>query len=59
MELEKTKAIIEAILFAAGRIVKSSELILVLEKMKKRFKQLLKACNKIIKQIIAELKLFK
>ena len=32
MEIEKSKAIIEAILFAAGRIVKSSELILVLEK---------------------------
>ena len=32
MEIEKTKAIIEAILFAAGRIVKTSELILVLEK---------------------------
>lgn len=32
MELEKTKAIIEAILFAAGRIVKINELILVLEK---------------------------
>ena len=29
MEIEKSKAIIEAILFAAGRIVKYSELILV------------------------------
>lgn len=32
MEEEKTKAIIEAILFAAGRVVKVNELILVLEK---------------------------
>lgn len=32
MEIEKLKAIIEAILFSAGRIVKVSELILVLEK---------------------------
>ncbi len=32
MEINKTKSIIEAILFAAGRTVKTSELILVLEK---------------------------
>ncbi len=32
MEVEKIKAIIEAILFSAGRIVKINELILVLEK---------------------------
>ena len=32
MDIEKTKAIIEAILFAAGRVVKINELVLVLEK---------------------------
>ena len=32
MEVEKMKAIIEAILFSAGRVVKINELILVLEK---------------------------
>ena len=32
MDIEKTKSIIEAILFAAGRVVKMNEFILVLEK---------------------------
>ncbi len=43
MELEKTKAIIEAILFAAGRIVKSSELILVLEKNEEEIQTIIKS----------------
>ena len=43
MEIEKTKAIIEAILFAAGRIVKSSELILVLEKNEEEIQTIIKS----------------
>ena len=42
MEIEKVKAIIEAILFAAGRIVKSSELILVLEKNEEEIHTIIK-----------------
>ena len=43
MEIEKSKAIIEAILFAAGRIVKSSELILVLEKNEEEINTIIKS----------------
>ena len=43
MEIEKTKAIIEAILFAAGRIVKTSELILVLEKNEEEINTIIKS----------------
>ena len=43
MEIEKTKAIIEAILFAAGRIVKTSELILVLEKNEEEIHTIIKS----------------
>lgn len=43
MEIEKSKAIIEAILFAAGRIVKSSELIMVLEKNKEEIHTIIKS----------------
>ena len=43
MEIEKTKAIIEAILFAAGRIVKMSELILVLEKNEEEIHTIIKS----------------
>ncbi len=43
MEIEKSKAIIEAILFAAGRIVKSSELILVLEKNEEEIYTIIKS----------------
>ncbi len=43
MEIEKTKAIIEAILFAAGRIVKMSELILALEKNEEEIHTIIKS----------------
>lgn len=43
MEIEKSKAIIEAILFATGRIVKSSELIMVLEKNKEEIHTIIKS----------------
>ena len=43
MEIEKSKAIIEAILFAAGRIVKYSELILVLEKNEEEIHTIIKS----------------
>ena len=43
MEIEKTKAIIEAILFATGRIVKTSELILVLEKNEEEIHTIIKS----------------
>ena len=43
MGIEKTKAIIEAILFAAGRIVKTSELILVLEKNEEEIHTIIKS----------------
>lgn len=43
MEIEKSKAIIEAILFAVGRIVKSSELILVLEKNEEEIHTIIKS----------------
>ena len=43
MEIEKTKAIIEAILFAAGRIVKTSEFILVLEKNEEEINTIIKS----------------
>ena len=43
MEIEKSKAIIEAILFAAGRIVKLSELILVLEKNEEEISTIIKS----------------
>ncbi len=43
MEIEKTKAIIEAILFAAGRIVKTSELILALEKNEEEIHTIIKS----------------
>ncbi len=43
MEIEKTKAIIEAILFAAGRIVKISELMLVLEKNEEEIHTIVKS----------------
>lgn len=49
MDIEKTKAIIEAILFAAGRTVKTSELILVLEKNEEEL-------NKIISNMQEEYK---
>ena len=43
MEIEKSKAIIEAILFAAVRIVKMSELILVLEKNEEEIHTIIKS----------------
>lgn len=43
MEIEKSKAIIEAILFAAGRIVKMSELILALEKNEEEIHTIIKS----------------
>ena len=43
MEIEKVKAMIEAILFAAGRIVKTSELILVLEKNEEEIHTIIKS----------------
>ena len=43
MEIEKSKAIIEAILFAAGRVVKTSELILVLEKNEEEIHTIIKS----------------
>lgn len=43
MEIEKTKAIIEAILFATGRIVKMSELILALEKNEEEIHTIIKS----------------
>ena len=43
MEIEKIKSIIEAILFAAGRIVKISELILVLEKNEEEIHAIIKS----------------
>ena len=43
MEIEKTKAIIEAILFATGRIVKISELILALEKNEEEIHTIIKS----------------
>ena len=43
MEIEKTKAIIEAILFATGRIVKTSELILALEKNEEEIHTIIKS----------------
>lgn len=43
MEIEKSKAMIEAILFAAGRIVKTSELILVLEKNEEEIYTIIKS----------------
>ncbi len=42
MEIEKTKAIIEAILFSAGRVVKLNELILVLEKNEEEISTIIK-----------------
>ncbi len=49
MDIEKTKAIIEAILFAAGRVVKINELVLVLEKNEEEI-------NKIIENMQEEYK---
>ena len=43
MEIERTKAIIEAILFAAGRIVKTNEFILVLEKNEEEIHTIIKS----------------
>ena len=42
MEIEKIESIIEAILFASGRIVKINELILVLEKNKEEIEEIIK-----------------
>ena len=42
MEIEKIKSIIEAILFAAGRIVKINEFILVLEKNEEEIRTIIK-----------------
>lgn len=42
MEIEKIKAIIEAILFAAGREVKIEELILTLELPKEEIEKIIK-----------------
>ena len=42
MDIEKTKSIIEAILFAAGRVVKMNEFILVLEKNEEEVHTILK-----------------
>ena len=42
MDIEKTKSIIEAILFAAGRVVKMNEFILVLEKNEEEIHIILK-----------------
>ena len=42
MDIEKTKSIIEAILFAAGRVVKMNEFILVLEKNEEEIHTILK-----------------
>ena len=43
MEIEKTKAIIEAILFSAGRVVKTTELVLVLEKSEEEIHTIIKS----------------
>ena len=43
MEIEKVKAILEAILFATGRIVKISEFILVLEKNEEEIHKIIKS----------------
>ena len=43
MEIEKAKAILEAILFATGRIVKISEFILVLEKNEEEIHKIIKS----------------
>ena len=46
MEVEKMKAIIEAILFSAGRVVKINELILVLEKNEEEIQNIIeKVCQ--------------
>ena len=43
MEIEKIKAIIEAILFSAGRVVKTTELVLVLEKSEEEIHTIIKS----------------
>lgn len=46
MEIQKTKAIIEAILFATGRIVSQEELIILLEIDKKQLEEIIEYMNK-------------
>ena len=43
MEIQKMKSIIEAILFAAGRIVDEEELVLALEEDKKQIEEIIKS----------------
>ena len=50
MEIEKSKAIIEAILFAAGRIVKTSELIFALEKNEEEIHTIMKSMQEDYKE---------
>ena len=50
MEIEKSKAIIEAILFAAGRIVKTSELIFALEKNEEEIHTIMKSMQEDCKE---------
>ena len=49
MQINKTKAIIEAILFSAGREVKKNELMLTLELSSEEIDEIIQLCNKIIK----------
>lgn len=50
MEIEKIKSIIEAILFAAGRVVKINELVLVLEKNEEEIVTVIKKMQEEYKQ---------
>ena len=50
MEIEKSKAIIEAILFAAGKIVKTSELIFALEKNEEEIHTIMKSMQEDCKE---------
>ena len=50
MEIEKIKSIIEAILFAAGRVVKINELVLVLEKNEEEIVNVIKKMQEEYKQ---------
>ena len=43
MKIQKMKSIIEAILFAAGRIVDKEELVLALEEDKKQIEEIIKS----------------
>ena len=45
MEIQKIKATIEAILFAAGRIVTQEELVLALEIDKNEIEEIVRSCR--------------